>query len=334
MTTLDIPPDAFSGTLSLPAMIAPVAKQSMKFQLLTSACFLVALLLLSSEAWFLVVHWEALDALGILLTALGFTIATVSCGRWARRAGYLAGGGALLTVAVCQAPLMSYTLEDLLGLWPADKWGDIKDYNFQFTCCCVGIELTAFVTAAIALRRLRFTPLVAPLALSAWFLAIDLATFFSEKIHLEPNARARVSLAVGSLMLLIGFAWDRRLAQAGKPSTKDNYGFWCNLFGTLAFWAGLTAITRDADLNRVFYLLINLGLLGLGIQKQRMIMLVFGALGVHLSLGHLAHERFEDSFLLPMVLAFLGLSLIVTTILGHHAMSRKALRDDFARIAK
>ena len=42
--------------------------------------------------------------------------------------------------------------------------------------------------------------------------------------------------------------------------------------------------------------------------------LVFGALGVHLYLGHLAYEVFKNSFFFPFALALLGLSLILFTV--------------------
>ena len=69
-----------------------------------------------------------------------------------------------------------------------------------------------------------------------------------------------------------------------------------------------------SELMRVLYLGLNVGLIFLAVKLRRSTFLVFGALGVHLYLGHLAYRVFEDSFFFPFVLALLGLSLILLTV--------------------
>lgn len=70
----------------------------------------------------------------------------------------------------------------------------------------------------------------------------------------------------------------------------------------------------DSELNRGLYALLNIGLIWLAVKLRRTTFLVFGALGVHLYLGHLAYRVFQDSFFFPFALALLGLSLILLTI--------------------
>jgi hypothetical protein len=81
-----------------------------------------------------------------------------------------------------------------------------------------------------------------------------------------------------------------------------------------AFWGGLTSMNSDSELRRALYALLNVGLIGLAVWLQRTTFLVFGALGVHLYLGHLAYQVFKDSFFFPFALALLGLSLILVTV--------------------
>ena len=56
----------------------------------------------------------------------------------------------------------------------------------------------------------------------------------------------------------------------------------------------------------------------------RVTILVFGVVGVHLYLGHLAYEVFHDSMLFPFALALLGLSLILVTVFTQRWLGRKA----------
>jgi sensor histidine kinase YesM len=65
---------------------------------------------------------------------------------------------------------------------------------------------------------------------------------------------------------------------------------------------------------RIWYALLNVGFMWLGVKLRRATFLIFGALGVFIYLGHLAYEVFKDSFFFPFVLALLGLGLILLTV--------------------
>jgi hypothetical protein len=71
---------------------------------------------------------------------------------------------------------------------------------------------------------------------------------------------------------------------------------------------------RGSKVMRALYALLNVGFIRLAVVLRRSTFLVFGALGVHLYLGHLAHEAFKNSFFFPFALALLGLSLILFTV--------------------
>ena len=73
-------------------------------------------------------------------------------------------------------------------------------------------------------------------------------------------------------------------------------------------------MNSDSEIKRALYALLNVSFIWLAVKLRRSTFLVFGALGVHLYLGHLAYEVFKDSFFFPFVLALLGLSLILLTV--------------------
>ena len=82
-----------------------------------------------------------------------------------------------------------------------------------------------------------------------------------------------------------------------------------------------------SELKRFVFLLINARLVALSLKLRRTVFLVFGALGVYVYLGHLAWQVFKDSLLFPFVLALLGLSLILATVLGQRYWMKQVKAD-------
>src|SRR5882762_4561810 len=99
--------------------VAPAPEQRKGLNLVTVAYYFGAMLMISACAWFLGDKWNALGFSGILATTLVYFGIAAGVGMWLRHAGYLIGGGLLVTVAVSLVPLITYSIEDLLGLWPS-----------------------------------------------------------------------------------------------------------------------------------------------------------------------------------------------------------------------
>lgn len=288
-------------------------EQRKGLNLVTVAYYFGAMLMISACAWFLGDKWEALGSPGIFITVLVYMSLAAGLGWWLRGKGYLVGGGLLITVAVCLVPLLTYTIEDMLGLWPGDDPGAYKNYYPLIHGSWIVMELATIAAAAIALRFVRFGFLTAPMAFSFWFLSMDLAALILGEANYSGDTRKWISVIVGLVTLLIGYGLDKKLHKSERPDTED-YAFWCYLFGLLAFWGGLTAMDSGSEVKRALYALMNIGLIGLAVKLRRTTFLIFGALGVHLYLGHLAYRVFKDSFLFPFALALLGLSLILLTV--------------------
>jgi hypothetical protein len=281
--------------------------------LVTVAYYFGAMLMISACAWFLGDKWDALGSRGIFITTLIYMVIALRLGWWLRGKGYLVGGGLLITVAVCLVPLLTYTIEDMLNIWPERRPDGYIHYYPWIHGSWIIMELATIVASVIALRFVRFGFLTAPLAFSFWFFSMDLWSLLSKKTDLSWNEREWISVVVGLITMLIGYILDRLLHKPDEPRYED-FAFWCYFFGLLAFWGGLTAMDSGSELKRAIYALINLGLIGLSVRLRRATFLVFGALGFHLYLGHLAYEVFEDSFFFPFILALLGLSMILVTV--------------------
>ena len=263
------------------------------------------------------------DRVGSFTTTLVYALIATGVGWWVRSQGYVVGGGLLITVAVCLVPLIVYSIEDLLGVWPTEHPGGYENYYPWINGSWIVMELATICVAAIALYFVRFGFLTAPLAFSSWFLSMDLAALILGKATLEGDAREWISVGVGLVTILIGYGLDRYLSQSTKSKSED-FAFWCYLFGTMAFWGGLTAMDSDSELGKAGYALINLMMIGVALKLRRTVFLVFGALGFHIYLGHLAYAVFQDSFFFPFVIAFLGLSMILVTVFVQRYLLKRA----------
>ena len=306
-----------------PASFASMVERPKGLNLVTVTYYFGAMLMISACAWFLGDKWDVLGSAGILATTLIYFSAAASLGVWLRQAGYFVGGGLLVTVAVSLVPLITYSIEDLLGLWPSVPPGPYKDYYPLIRGSWIGMELATMIVAAGALYWVRFGFITAPLAFSAWFFSMDAWALLRDKNLLTAEDRELVSVYVGLATLLIGYGLDAKLRRHGD-ARSDDFAFWCYLFGLLAFWGGLTSMHSDSEVNKALYAVLNLGLIGIGIWLRRATFVVFGALGAHVYLGHLAYEVFKDSFLFPFTLAFLGLSMILCTVLGQRLVAPAA----------
>jgi len=291
------------------------------FNLVTVAYYFGAMLMISACAWFLGDKWNSLGSGGVLVTTLIYLAIALAVGLWLRGRGYVVGGGLLVTVAVCLVPLITYSIEDLLGIWPAADPGNYADYYPKIHGSWIIMELVTMAAALAALLYVRFGFLTAPLAFSLWFFSMDVAAWILGQNHLDWNTSAWISVAVGAVTIAFGYVLDRTIHRPGEPRSED-FAFWCYLFGLMAFWGGLTSMDSDSEVNRFIYLLVNIGLIAIALFLKRSAFLVFGAMGVYAYIGHLAYTVFEDSFLFPFVLAFLGLTMILVTVWAQSYLRR------------
>lgn len=309
---------------SSPREIVPVTEDPKGFNLVTVAYYFGAMLMISGCAWFLGDKWDALGSNGILVTALIYAAVAASLGIGLRTKRYFVGGGLLVTVAVCLTPLIVYSIQRIIGWWPVADPGNYENYYPWINGSWIVMEVATILVAAIALYFVRFGFLTAPLAFSFWFFSMDVAALVLGEHTLNAEASKWISVVVGLLTLFVGYALEQAFTDRTQKHA-DDFAFWCYLFGTLAFWGGLTAMDSESEVGKAGYAFINLCMIGLATWTRRTVFLVFGAIGIHLYLGHLAYRVFQDSFFFPFVIAFLGLSLILVTVLAQRYLVHRAV---------
>jgi hypothetical protein len=251
--------------------------------------YLGGLIAIGAMSLFMTLGWERFGGWGLFFIALAY-----------------AGAGLWLTefflncsrLVVVLTPLAVYGLQAALGWWAE---GEVfREYHTLIDWRWMFMEFATLASGAVMLWRYRLPFLVMPVAVTLWYMSMDLTPFLFGDTDLMWELRKFVSLWFG----LLAFWVDIRTRH-----DKD-YAFWLYLFGVIAFWGGLTMMNSDSELNKFIYLCINLIMIVVGAMLSRRVFAVFGGLGAAGYLGHLAYDVFKDSMMFPFVLTIIGLGVI------------------------
>jgi hypothetical protein len=278
-----------------------------RFNGINVAYYLGALIVIAAMGWLMNLGWESFGGAGIFAISALYAVCFVLAARTLyAKTDTRIPGGLLYTVAVCMTPLVVYGFERWTGLWVQADPGAYRGFFPWIRGGWFAMEAATVLAGLFALRKVKFPFLVAPIALVLWFMSMDAVPAL---LHAEPwngNLMRQVSIVFGLGMLFVAFQVDHR--------TKDDYAFWLYLFGMAAFWGAVTSMDSGNELARLGYCALNAGFIVASVLLHRRVLLVFGAIGVNLYLGHLAFRVFEHSKLFPVVLTLLGLSIIALAV--------------------
>jgi len=260
---------------------------------------------------FMTLGWERFGGTGLLLISLIYAVIALLLTEALLRRHLALPAGITAVLALVMVPLAVYGLQRALGLWPTEVAGrGYRDYHTQVDWRWLLMELATLAAGAVALWRYRLPFLVMPLAVTLWYMSMDLVPFLfdgSNAAFFSPEAR-RVCTAYGLCLVVLAVWMDAR-----TRSDRD-FAFWVYLAGVLTFWGGLTSLDSGGEWGRFAYLCINLLLLALGAALVRRVFAVFGGLGVAVYLGHLSSAMFRDSLLFPIALTAIGLGIVAAGI--------------------
>jgi len=265
--------------------------------------YLGGLIAIGAMTLFMTLGWERFGGWGLFFIALAYAAA----GLWLtefllnrRRLPIPAGISAAFVVAL--APLAIYGLQAAFGFWVEGR--TYREYHTHVDWRWILMELGTLATGAAMLWRYRLPFLVMPIAVTLWYMSMDLTPFLFGEADANWHLRKLVSLWFGLLIVLLAFWVDVRTRH------EKDYPFWLYLFGALAFWGGLSLMRSDSELNKFIYLCINLLMIVIGATLSRRVFAVFGGLGSAGYVAHLAYEVFKDSMIFPFVLTAIGLGVI------------------------
>jgi hypothetical protein len=250
---------------------------------------------------FMNLGWEAFGGWGILFISLAYAVMGLILISRFEGSGHTIPAGICATFVMAITPLAIYGLQQGMGWWPGDE--PYREYHRQILWHWIYLELGTLAVGAIMLWRYRYPFLVMPIAATLWYMSMDFAAMLTG-VDYEYEFFADFSMLFGLITILIAFWADIRSRKVG------DYAFWLYIFGVIAFWSGLSMQGSGDQLSRFIYFCINLVLIGTGAVLSRRVFVVFGVLGSAGYLGYLASDVFEDSWLFPIALTVIGLSIV------------------------
>ena len=274
--------------------------------------YLGGLIAIGAMTLFMTLGWERFGGWGLFAIALAYAAGgIVFTEALLQRLRQPIAAAIVAAFVVALTPLAVYGLQAALGWWAEGQV--YRDYHTHIDWRWLIMELATLAAGALMLWRYRLSFLVMPVAVTLWYLSMDLTPFLFGEADANWELRQRVSLWFGLAMTLFAFAVDVR-ARHEQLRGRD-YAFWLYLFGVLAFWGGLSLLRSDSELGKFAYLCVNLLLIGVGAVLARRVFVVFGALGAAGYVGHLAYQVFKDSLVFPFLLTAVGFFVIYLGLL-------------------
>jgi hypothetical protein len=268
--------------------------------------YLGGMIAIGAMSLFMTLGWNSLGGWGGFFTAIFYGVLALALTHWfLERKQLEIPAGIMATLAVVTVPLAIFAAQMALGYWGEDK--PYRDFHLYIDWRWIVMELGTLAIGTILLWRYRFPFMLMPIAVTLWYMSMDLVPFLLQHDDLyayDWELRKLVSLWFGLAMTLLAFWVDLR-----SRFSRD-YAFWLYLFGVLTFWGGLSSLDSGSEWGRLAYCGINVAMILIGTVLGRRVFAVFGGLGVAFYLGDLSWRVFKDSLLFPFALSLVGLAII------------------------
>jgi len=262
-------------------------------------------LAISAISLFITEAWGTLLGLPLFILSSLFFILGLLLMRYFLNLQLRLPAGIMATFSLVVVPLAIYNLQSWLGYLPTTNY-NYSDYNYYISWSWVPMELGTLLIGIIMFYFYRFPFLLFPIAVTLWYLSMDLYALLYHSQEYNWQQRATFSLYFGLIILFYSFYVDIKY-----NDEKHDYAFWLYLFGVMTFWGGLSSQYSTSELSHLFYCIINVFMILLSVFLNRRVFAVFGAIGVLAYLGHLSFSVFKGSLGFPVVLVFLGILIIL-----------------------
>ena len=273
-----------------------------KFDFTHILYYLGGLIAIGAMSVFMTLGWDRFGGWGIVALCLLYAMVGLWLTHHFAAKQLRIPAGICATFVLTLVPLAVYGLQQGLGMWPDDDLA-YRAYHTRIEWHWLYMELATLAAAAVMLHRYRYPFLVMPVALTLWYLSMDVVLWLNGGDY-GHELRQLTSLIFGLAMTALAFWVDVR-----NRSGKD-FAFWLYLFGVLTFWGGLSLMDSGSEWGKLMYGMINVLLIGIGALLSRRVFVVFGALGLFGYLSYLAYDVFQDSWLFPISLTLLGAAII------------------------
>jgi hypothetical protein len=274
--------------------------------------YLGGMVAIAAMTLFMTRGWSSWGPWGMTAIALAYLVGALGGASGLKRRGWATPAGVLATLAVSLVPLVIWGVQNGLGLWPSGGQGldDYRAYHTHINWRWLFIELGTLAAAAVLLWRYKLPFMVMPVAMTLWYLSMDVSHALMQREGMDWNLLRDVTLLFGLGTCALAVWVDVRTRVSTDPAWRQDHAFWLYVVGALMAWSGLSLRESASELGKLGYGLINLVWVLWGAAIGRRVFTVLGALGVAGYLGYLAHRVFAHSAWFPLALSLLGLGVV------------------------
>lgn len=268
------------------------------------------LMAIGAMSLFMTLGFEMMGAGGLLAISVAYLAGCLKVADHFKRRRLPIPAGLLATLAVVLVPLVVWCVQHLLGLWPPGGSDAFRAYHTIINWRWITLEFATLAAAAVMLWRYKLPFMVMPVAITLWYMSMDVANALMQNEGFDWEFTRDVSLVFGLATIAMAMWVDARTRRSLDREWRQDFAFWLYILGVIMFWGGLTVHNSDSEVSKFLYALLNVGLVFGGAAIGRRVFTVFGALGVAGYLGYLSHRVFNNSLLFPFALTLLGLGVV------------------------
>jgi hypothetical protein len=285
-----------------------------RFSFTNTLYYFGGMLAIGAMSLFMTLGWASFGAWGLLGISAAYLVACLMVADHLKGRQLPVPAGILATLAVVLVPLVVWCAQQLMGLWPPGGPENYAAYHTHINWRWITLEFATLAAGVVMLWRYRLPFMVMPVAVTLWYMSMDLASALMQNEGFNWEFSRDVSLVFGLATCAIAVWVDLRCRASREPEWRQDFAFWLYLFGALMFWGGLSLSNSGSEWGKIAYAGINLVMVFVGAAIGRRVFTVLGALGVAGYLGYLSYRVFEDSMMFPFVLTLLGLGVVALGI--------------------
>jgi hypothetical protein len=269
-----------------------------------------ALTVLIAMGWFLADRWKWLGAGGVLAVAVLYGALFLVVSFRLRREGFPQAAGFAVLLAVGMVPVAVVAIYELVG-WFARPSALACGYPDFTLWTCRGeelvVELTTLAALLVALRQVRFSLVVLPIA------GIALRFLFHTadavwRMGLGAASAGWVWVIGASMMTAAAYETSRR--QQGD----EDFALWLHLVAAVAAMIATTMLVGRFEEFRHLLIPGALVAFAFSLRLRRFVWTLLGMGWFVGYLGWLASEVFRDTPFFPIILAALGVGVLIATV--------------------
>jgi hypothetical protein len=289
---------------------ALTAMPSHKFGFVNVLYYFGGMVAIGAMSLFMTIGFESMGAAGLLAIGLGYIVACLKVADYFKGRAMYVPAGILATLAVVLVPMVVWSAQSLAGLWPPGGSGTFRSYYTIINWRWMTLEFATLVAGVVMLWRYRLPFMVMPIAVTVWYMSMDIANALMQTDGFDWQFSRDVSVVFGIATVALALWVDVRTRMSHHIEWRQDFALWLYLFGATMFWCGLSLQDSNSEVGKFLYALLNVALVLGGAAIGRRVFTVYGALGVSMYLGHLSYQVFHNSMMFPFALTLIGLGMV------------------------